>query len=166
MTVALSNIDNMLSIVQTAFVTHPLEELVDEVLRTSGRLVAATATTAAGGLSGAQLLVLSSVVRAERPPTVPQIGRSLGHSRQAVQRLVDGLCARGLIKAVDNPDHKRARRLVPTRLGKAAHAQADRRSRTWAARVTQGLTAAEIGSAAATLRKLRHRLESDSAATA
>jgi DNA-binding MarR family transcriptional regulator len=155
----------MLSILEAATMAHPLEDLVDEVLRTSGRLVAATSTTAGGGLSGAQLLVLSAVVRAERPPTVPEIARSLGHSRQAVQRLADALCARGLTQPVDNPDHKRARRLVPTRLGKAAHAEADRRSRTWAARVTQGLTTAQIASAAATLRQLRHRLENDSATT-
>jgi DNA-binding MarR family transcriptional regulator len=115
------------------------------------------------GLTGAQMLMLATVVRAERPPTVPQIGRSLGHSRQAVQRLVGVLVERGLVETVDNPDHKRARRLVATPAGRAAHESSDRRSRSWAARVTEGIDPAELAAAVQTLRRLRHRLEAEQA---
>ncbi|MCW2621345.1 MAG: MarR family transcriptional regulator [Frankiales bacterium] len=141
--------------------SHPLEQLVDEVLRTSGRLLAATASAATGGLTGSQHVVLSAVVRAERPPTVPQIGRSLGHSRQAVQRLADVLVDRGLVCAVENPDHKRARCLVATTAGRELYAESDRRSRDWGARVTRDLTAAQIDATVQTLRTLRHNLEAD-----
>lgn len=140
---------------------HPFEDLVDEVLRTSGRLVAATFTPAGGGLSGAQTLVLTAAVRAVQPPTVPQIARSLGHSRQAVQRLADTLCAKGLLETVDNPARKNARLLVPTSAGCGAYAEAEVHSREWAARVTAGISPDRLAAAVATLRELRHQLEAD-----
>jgi DNA-binding MarR family transcriptional regulator len=142
---------------------HALEYLFDEVLRTAGRLVAATPTSAGGGLTGSQNLVLTAVVRAERPPTVPQIARSLGHSRQAVQRLADVLVDRGLVETVDNPDHKRARRLVPTSTGRTAYREADLLSRTWARRVTHDLSDEQLATAVETLRALRHNIEIDAA---
>ena len=49
------------------------------------------------------MLVLSAVAGALSPPTVPQIGRSLGHPRQVIQRIADALVARGLIGFEDNP---------------------------------------------------------------
>lgn len=140
---------------------NPLEYLFDEVLRTAGRLVAATPTSAGGGLTGSQNLVLTAVVRAERPPTVPEIARSLGHSRQAVQRLADVLVDRGLVETVDNPDHKRARRLVATPPGRAAYREADLLSRAWARRVTRDLSDKQLSAAVQTLRTLRHNIESD-----
>ena len=140
---------------------HPFEDLVDEVLRTSGRLVAATFTPAGGGLSGAQLLVLTAAVRATQPPTVPQIARSLGHSRQAVQRLADTLCTRGLLETADNPNRKNARLLVPTSAGRSAYAEAEVHSREWAGRVTDGIPPERLAAAVATLREVRHRLEAD-----
>jgi DNA-binding MarR family transcriptional regulator len=143
---------------------HPLEHLVDEVLRTAGRLLVATSTSVGGGLSGPQMLVLSAVVRADAPPTVPQIGRSLGHSRQAVQRLADGLRERGLIERLDNPEHKRARRLVATARGRDVHTEADLDSRVWAARMTRDLSPGQIEAAATTLRTLRQHLEAARAA--
>jgi DNA-binding MarR family transcriptional regulator len=142
---------------------HVLESLVDEVLRLSGRLVAATAQLSPIGLTGAQLLVLTSVVRAERAPTVPQIARSLGHSRQAVQRVADALVDRGLLDAVENPDHKRARLLVATPQGQAAYRESDRRSRSWAKRISGEVEPDRIQEAVSTLRVLRRRIETDRA---
>ena len=44
---------------------------------------------------------------ARQPPTVPKIGRSLGHSRQAIQRTVDNLVALGLLwPGVENDQHE------------------------------------------------------------
>lgn len=140
--------------------------LVDEVLRTRGRLLSATASFGAdAGLSGAQTLVLVAVARAPQPPTVPQIGRSLGHTRQAVQRVVDALAANGFVEFVENPDHKRARRLVVTDRGRAAHAAADARSRQWARQATTGLPPGDLATTIATLRALRVRLETSSPGT-
>jgi len=143
---------------------HPLPHLMDEVLRTHGRLLAATAGFGAeDGLTGAQMLVLTAVVNAQRAPTVPQIGRSLGHTRQSVQRIADALLARGFVATKDNPDHKRAPLLMPTEAGRAAHRRADDRSQSWIARVTEGIDPDELAHAAETLRLLRTRLEADAA---
>ncbi|HVV10519.1 helix-turn-helix domain-containing protein [Amycolatopsis sp.] len=145
---------------------HALAYLVDEVLRTHGRLLAANGDLAADeGLTGAQVLVLTAVVRAERPPTVPQIGRSLGHTRQSVQRLVDALVARGFVELAGNPDHKRAPLLLATADGRAAQRRVDRKSQSWMARVSEGIAPGDVGTATKVLHTLRARLEADAART-
>jgi DNA-binding MarR family transcriptional regulator len=136
--------------------------LVDEILRTRGRLISANGgSTEQLPLSGTQSLVLVVVARSEQPPTVPQIARSLGHSRQAVQRVVDTLAAGGYLEFVANPDHKRARRLVATASGRAAQQAADVRSKSWARRITSSISPTDLATTIATLRAVRLRLESD-----
>lgn len=92
--------------------------LADEVIRLRGRLLTLHVPPHDGVLSGPQMLVLNAIVKAPMPPTVPRIARSLGHSRQAVQRVVDALVAVDYVRLADNPDHKRARLLVPTEKGR------------------------------------------------
>ncbi|HEX3957717.1 MAG TPA: MarR family transcriptional regulator [Trebonia sp.] len=137
-----------------------LPGLVDEVLRLQGRLLALnTDQGAAENLTGAQLLVLTAVVNSERPPTVPQIGRSLGHARQSVQRIADALIARGLLASKQNPDHKRAPLLTPTEAGRGAHSRVHERSQAWITRVTAGIEPDSIANATETLRTLRVQME-------
>ena len=68
-------------------------------------------------LSGVETLTLSAVISANKPVTVPQIGRSLGHARQVIQRAARVLEARGLLTTRENPGHKRAAFLVATEGG-------------------------------------------------
>jgi DNA-binding MarR family transcriptional regulator len=79
-------------------------------------------------LSGIEVLTLIAITHAATPPTVPQIGRSLGHPRQVIQRAVRVLEVRGLVQPLPNPGHKRAALLVGTEegreLGRAIDAQA------------------------------------------
>src|ERR1043166_1001052 len=96
----------------------PLTSLVDEMARLHGRLKSLFASSwREAGLGESELLVLTAVVEAERPPTVPQIERSLGQVRQLVQRAANALAERGLIETLPNPDHKRAVLLNPTESG-------------------------------------------------
>lgn len=100
--------------------------LVDEVTRLHGRLKTAFAPARRSiGLGQSELAVLNAVVEAERPPTVPQIGRSMGSPRQLIQRAANILMEGGLIEASPNPDHKRAALLVPTTKGIALKREAD-----------------------------------------
>ena len=141
---------------------HPLVGLVDEVIRLHGRL--ATVHGDRGeteGLTGAQALVLTAVINAGRPPTVPQIGRSLGHARQSVQRIANALIAQGLLTSTENPDHKRAPLLLPTEAGRAIHSRLHDRAQGWIARVTEGIAPDDLAAATKTLRTLRERLEAD-----
>lgn len=141
-----------------------LPQLIDEVLRAQGRLLAATGELAAvDGLTGAQALVLTAVVRAGRPPTVAQIGRSLGRARQSVQRLADLLAARELLVRKENPDDRRAPSLVPTLAGREVYERIERRSRSWSARITDEMDENDLLTTIATLRQLRDRLQDDAA---
>lgn len=158
--------DNLLSVwkcvVMLTSDQRPLSAIVDEILRTRARLLNVTAGFGSEeGLTGTQSLVLTVVAQSVKPPTVPQIGRSLGYTRQAVQRTADSLVELELIEFADNPDHKQARLLMLTERGTAVHAAIERRGLAWEARIAEGIDPAALASAAETLRELRTRLEAD-----
>jgi DNA-binding MarR family transcriptional regulator len=68
----------------------------------------------ASGLSGIETLTLMAIAHAANPQTVPQVGRSLGHPRQVIQRAVRVLEQAELVASQPNPAHKRAALLVVT----------------------------------------------------
>jgi DNA-binding MarR family transcriptional regulator len=137
-----------------------LIELLDEVHRLRGRFISVlTDIRSSIDLSPTENMTLSAVVNASRPPTVPQIGRSLGHPRQVIQRAVDRLIERALVEAIGNPDHKRAHLLVATPQGQALHGDAHARALVMAARVVDGMDTQALADAVATLRVVRTRLQ-------
>ncbi len=96
----------------------PFVDLLDELIRLNGRIKSLfSAVDARGGFSAMESTVLTAVVEAGARPTVPQIGRSIGHARQVVQRAANTLVASGLIELLPNPEHKRAPLLSATRKG-------------------------------------------------
>ena len=134
--------------------------LVDEVGRLNGRFKSAFVDARKGvGLGETEMTVLNSVVEADRPPTVPQIARSLGIARQLVQRAASSLIERGLITTAHNPDHKRALLLVAQPAGGAAKRQADVIGSRIVARLGSGLDLASVERAARELRSIRRALE-------
>ena len=139
-----------------------LIQLLDEVARIRGRISSAFAEgRIATGLSDLEMVVLNAVTGAAHPPTVPQIGRSLGHARQVIQRAASALVAQGLIEWVANPDHKRAHRLVATERGLARKSTADAKGRAVAERLTEGMDIALLERAVASLHAVRERIEAD-----
>jgi DNA-binding MarR family transcriptional regulator len=139
---------------------HPLAGLSDELIRLNGRLKNLFAEAQRGaGLGHSELGVLNAVVEADRPPTVPQIGRSFGQPRQLVQRAANSLMAAGLIEALPNPDHKRAVLLRATEAGTKLKRGIDARADTKADEVARSLDAALIRSTTAALRTIRQQLE-------
>ncbi|WP_422061554.1 MarR family transcriptional regulator [Sphingopyxis sp.] len=99
------------------------ERFADEVARLRGRMRALfTETRAESGLPEMELTVLTAVVNAATAPTVAQIGRSLGHPRQVVQRAANRLAELGLAAFAENPDHKRASLIVATKAGRTLKA--------------------------------------------
>ena len=70
------------------------------------------------GLTAARWQVLGAVLR--EPLTVAGIARSMGITRQSVQRLADVLVAEGLAEYLPNPSHRRAKLVRPTEAGYAA----------------------------------------------
>lgn len=98
--------------------SNSLVQLVDEVARLQGRFQSLFADVhAETGLKAMEDLVLNAIAEADTPPTVPQIGRSLGHPRQVIQRAIDALVDYGFLRKLPNPDHKRAPLFEMTKKG-------------------------------------------------
>lgn len=70
------------------------------------------------GITATWWQVLGAVVGT--PLSVSDIGRSMGISRQAVQRTADLLVGKGLAEYHDNPAHRRAKLVALTDAGRAA----------------------------------------------
>jgi DNA-binding MarR family transcriptional regulator len=139
---------------------HPLVGLVDEVTRLNGRLKSVFAQSRQeAGLGDSEIMVLNAVVEADRAPTVAQIGRSLGHPRQIIQRAANSLREAGLIETAENPDHKRAVLLLPTRQGIALKRRTDTTAEAIASRLTEGMELDDARAATRTLRAVRQQLE-------
>lgn len=139
---------------------HPLVGLSDELIRLGGRMKATFAgARREEGLGDSEMSVLNAVVEADRPPTVPQIGRSFGQPRQLVQRAANSLMDAGLIEAEANPDHKRAVLLRATERGIALKREIDARADRIAAEIGEGLDVETVRQATAALNTIRKQLE-------
>ncbi|MFF2022272.1 MarR family winged helix-turn-helix transcriptional regulator [Streptomyces sp. NPDC058171] len=89
------------------------------VFRLNGQFLAVSDELAAPvGLSAARWQVLGAVLH--EPLPVAGIARTMGITRQSVQRVADVLACQGLAEYVPNPAHRRAKLLRPTAAGRAA----------------------------------------------
>jgi DNA-binding MarR family transcriptional regulator len=139
---------------------HALFALVEEVSLLNGRFKTAFANVRKSvALGETEMTVLSSVVRAAQPLTVPQIGRSLGIARQLVQRAANALCAQRLVEATDNPDHKKAMLLIATARGRAVKMAADKSGNAIVARLEKDIDPALVKETAIHLHAIRKILE-------
>jgi DNA-binding MarR family transcriptional regulator len=134
--------------------------LVDEVTRLNGRLKSTfAASRREAGLGESEMMVLNAVVEAQHPPTVPQIGRSMGQPRQIVQRAANSLVSSGLIETAPNPDHKRAVLLLPTAKGITLKREADARADAIAEELGRDMDQSAARGAIQALRAVRKQLE-------
>ncbi|MBJ6763655.1 MarR family transcriptional regulator [Myxococcaceae bacterium JPH2] len=135
--------------------------LTDSVLwvcRLAGGFMDAAARIAVpAGLTAASWKVLGATL--EEPRTVAEIGRNMGLARQSVQRLADILVSEGRAPYLDNPAHRSARLLTPTRAGRAAMDRPRERQSRWANAVSEGLGKKALAQCRATLRGLVERTE-------
>jgi DNA-binding MarR family transcriptional regulator len=111
------------------------------------------------GLTGTEALTLYAVVNSGKPVTVPQIGRTLGHARQVIQRAANTLVERGFLETKDNPAHKRAALLVATKAGREVKLGFDAAGRAMSETLAEGLDLDAVGAALKGLRQLRRRVE-------
>ncbi|PKQ00049.1 MAG: MarR family transcriptional regulator [Alphaproteobacteria bacterium HGW-Alphaproteobacteria-13] len=137
-----------------------IERFADELARLRGRIRALYADTRrASGLAEMELTVLTAVVNAAVPPTVAQIGRSLGHPRQVVQRAANRLAELGLVAFADNPDHKRASLIAATAAGRALKAADHARAQAVTKAVLARIDRAAFADAADRLHMIRGAIE-------
>ncbi len=134
--------------------------LVDEVTRLQGRLQRLFAgVREESGLGATDNLVLAAILESDALPTVPQIGRSLGHPRQVIQRSVNKLEEAGLIAKHPNPAHKRAPLLSATPSGTELKQRADRLALSSADQFLAGVDRARFAQLAGDLREARRAIE-------
>ncbi|ACY23239.1 regulatory protein MarR [Gordonia bronchialis DSM 43247] len=90
------------------------------VFRLNGQFLALAESLAQPvGLTATRWQVLGAVI--DTPLTVSDIARSMGITRQSVQRTADLLVADGLLTYRDNPAHRRAKLVAITDDGRAAN---------------------------------------------
>lgn len=139
-----------------------LTDLVLEVFRLNGRLLTAGDRLIADvGLTSARWQVLGAIHYADEPQTVSWLARSMGLTRQAVQRIVNELEVDGLVAFKANPAHKRAQLVVLTRKGQSAYAAADRLQKPWVNALAKSFKRAELAAAHDLLGAIRGMLEAD-----
>lgn len=104
--------------------TNPLVAMIEESILLKDNAQRILSKELSGpSLTRLEGLVLVSVVGADQPQTVPQIGRALSSSRQVIHRAANRLEELGLVRKLHNPDHKTAPLLEPTAQGKAYEKQ-------------------------------------------
>ena len=113
------------------------------------------------GLSQARWQVLATAAFLPEACTVATLARRLALTRQSVQRVVNDLAAAGLVVLAENPQHARAKLVVPTEAGLAVLARAEALRRPWTGGLAAGLSAEDVRRTEAMLRLLRQRLVRD-----
>ncbi|MGD2119703.1 MAG: MarR family transcriptional regulator [Chromatiales bacterium] len=106
------------------------------------------------GMTSARWKILGAIAIAGKPQTVSQIARSMGLTRQAVQRLVDAMQQDGFLESRTNPDHKRARLINLSARGKETYSGLDKKQVEWAAERSSGLTQEELDIALSVLKRI------------
>lgn len=137
-----------------------LTAMISEVFLVHGRLINIFSTIKDSvGLTGTEALTLFAVINSGKPVTVPQIGRSLGHARQVIQRAANVLVQRGLLETRDNPGHKRAAFLVPTEAGREIKLGFDAAGRAVAETLAGGMDLDTVLATHEGLRQLRRAVD-------
>lgn len=133
--------------------------LIFEIFRLNGGLLAAgDALVGPLGLSSARWQVLWAMDIAGRPEPVAHLARTMGLTRQGVQRIVNELVADGLVGLAANPHHARARLVVFTPKGREVYDAAEALRRPWLAALAADLVPADVEKTLALLGVLRARL--------
>ena len=138
----------------------PITDLILATFQLNGRLIAAgDALVGDLALTSARWQVLGAIALYPADLSVAGIARNMGLSRQAVQRVVNDLAARGLVRFAPNPHHVRAQLVLLTAAGRAQFEEAQRRQTPWAASLADGIEPADIAACTALLQSLARRLD-------
>jgi DNA-binding MarR family transcriptional regulator len=93
------------------------------------------------------------------PLTVPQIARMRPTSRQRMQRLADELAAEGLVEFIDNPKHRRSKRVRLTPKGLSRYGALNVELLTIASTLGVGISERDIRKASESVRLLSNELK-------
>ena len=132
-------------------------DIVLETFKFNGLLIAAgDGLTKELGLTSALWQVLGAV--RETPLPMAQIARNMGLSRQGVRRSANILLKKKLIQFKDNPDHKRAKLVVPTSSGRKVLNRLEKIQVQWSNCVSQEFSTEELTKVSNTIKALGEKL--------
>lgn len=135
-------------------------ETVLEVFKLGGLLVSEGDQMGSEyGITSARWKILGALSLAGEPQTVPQIAGSMGLTRQAVQRLVDAMRENELLLFHENPDHKRAKLISLSELGKRIFSKLDEKQSRWAMKCSIDITKAELETTLSVLKRISESIE-------
>jgi DNA-binding MarR family transcriptional regulator len=137
-----------------------LTDLILQTFRVHGDLLAEGDRIAGEyGQSSARWQVLGAID--SHAETVPGIARTMGLTRQSVQRTVDLLSADGLVRYVDNPAHRRSKLVEMTPKGRKLYAAITAKQVQWVNGLARRMKVriGEVRTALEILRKLGAVLE-------
>jgi DNA-binding MarR family transcriptional regulator len=139
-----------------------LTELIIPVIRLEALFSrAGEAIAEKGGQTLARWLTLEMV--AGQLATVAQVARSLGLTRQSVQRIADLLEKDGLTEYVDNPAHQTSKLVQITARGRHTLRTIQAAQRAWANSVAARLGEANLRQASRVVKELTQLLRDESA---
>lgn len=132
-----------------------MTSLILRIFRANGALLAAGDRLVADlGLTSARWQLLGAISDQGAPATVAQLARTIGVTRQAIQRIANDLAAEDVIVFRANPRHKRAPLLALTDGGEALFDRAMQRQQPWATRLGATVSAGRASDACDTLDSL------------
>ena len=130
-------------------------DLVLSIFRLNGLLIAeGDAMTQSLGLTHARWKVIGVIALSNNGLTVPGIGRVLGQSRQAVQRITDVMVKDGLLEYQSNPKHKRSVLVLLSDNGKEIYNMLREVQDPWAIESSEDIPAEELRIALRSIRRL------------
>ena len=139
-------------------VAKTLTELILEVFRLNGRLVASgDQLTRKFGQSSSKWQVLGALEQG--PLTVVRIADFMGLTRQSVQRTADLLVGRGLCRFEENPHHRRSKLVSLTEKGNRILGSISSEQIRWSNGLGGYFSKKELREGLGAISKLRKRLE-------
>jgi len=134
-------------------------DLVVETLKLAPKLqIQGDNLTADLGLTSSRWGFLSYVAESNGQLTVADLARRMSKKRQTLQRFADATAEQGLVRFIDNPDHKTAKLLEITSAGLKALDALKQRELAWAETVIEGMSASEIKKASSLLAAFRENI--------
>lgn len=111
------------------------------------------------GLTSARWQVLGAIALADTPLTAPQVGGSMGVTRQGAQKQLNLLTQQGLVKPQPNPANQRSPFYALTPEGWARYRKVDALWAAQAAELAALIPVSKANTAARTLESMRRALQ-------
>ena len=136
------------------------KEIILEIFRLHGLLnTVGDELTQEFGLSSARWKVLGAIFLAECSQTVPQIAKTMGQSRQAIQKIVTAMHKDGFLTLEENPKHKTAKLISLTQKGKEVFLQLDEKQIAWSNSCSENLDNNKLQSTIEILKEISNDFE-------